>query len=171
MVSGGDDHTVRLWKLVRIYGVPLRIKVSHVLRGHKDSVTCVAASRTWSIIVSGSKDGSAIVWDLNRGTYVASIWHGDDERHGIHLVAVSESTVPLTSYVSDLHPLTVLQGEYRDVFPSETVFTYRERSPDCRVGTAVYFDPPIHHFPCLPGAGVYGTGNDCNCRVRWDNRS
>ena len=99
MVSGGDDHTVRLWKLVRSYGVPLRVKISHVMRGHKDSVICVAASRTWSIIASGSKDGSAIVWDLNRGTYVASIWHGDEERHEVHLVAISESTVPFASCV------------------------------------------------------------------------
>jgi len=93
MVSGGNDHTVRLWKLVRSYGVPLRITVSHVMRGHKGSVTSVAASRTWSIVVSGSKDGSAIVWNLNRGTYVASIWHGDDERHEVHLVAINDSTV------------------------------------------------------------------------------
>ena len=96
MVSGGDDHTVRLWKLVRSYGVPLRVKISHVMRGHRDSVTCVAASRTWSIIVSGSKDGSAIVWDLNRGTYVASIWHGDDEQHEVRLATISESTVSHT---------------------------------------------------------------------------
>lgn len=96
MASGGNDHTVRLWKLVRSYGVPLRITVSHVMRGHKEPVTCLAASRTWSIVVSGSKDGSAIVWDLNRGTYVASIWHGDDERHEVNLVAINESTVFLS---------------------------------------------------------------------------
>jgi WD40 repeat protein len=93
MASGGNDHTVRLWKLVRSYGIPPRVAVSHVMRGHKGSVTCVAASRTWSIVVSGSRDGSAIVWDLNRGTYVASIWHGDDERHEVHLVAINDSTV------------------------------------------------------------------------------
>ena len=93
MVSGGNDHTVRLWKLVRSYGVPLRVTVSHVMRGHKEPVNCVAASRTWSVVVSGSKDGSAIVWDLNRGTYVASIWHGDGGRHEVHLVTISESTV------------------------------------------------------------------------------
>lgn len=97
MASGGDDHTVRLWKLIRSYGAPLRIAISHVMRGHRGPVTCVAASRTWSIVVSGSKDGSAIVWDLNRGTYVASIWHGNTERHEVHLVAVNESTVFLIS--------------------------------------------------------------------------
>lgn len=104
MASGGSDHTVRLWKLIRSYGVPLRIAVSHVMRGHRESVTCVAASRTWSIVASGSKDGSAIVWDLNSGTYVASIWHGSDERHGVHLVAINESTVlPMSHTVTYTH--------------------------------------------------------------------
>jgi WD40 repeat protein len=93
MASGGNDHTVRLWKLVHSYGVPLCITVSHVMRSHKEPVTCLAASRTWSIVTSRSKDGNAIVWYLNRGIYVVSIWHGDDERHEVHLVAINESMV------------------------------------------------------------------------------
>ena len=36
------------------------------LTGHSDRVGCLTASRSFSIIVSGSDDGSAIVWDLNR---------------------------------------------------------------------------------------------------------
>lgn len=103
MASGGNDHTVRLWKLVRSHGVPLRATISHVMRGHKEPVNCLAASRTWSIVVSGSKDGSAIVWDLNRGTYVASIWHGDDEQHEVHLVAINESTVIFSSFFIATH--------------------------------------------------------------------
>lgn len=165
MASGGDDHTVRLWKLVRNPGVPLRVTVSHVMRGHKDSVTCVAASRTWSIVVSGSKDGSAIVWDLNRGTYVASIWHGDDERHEVHLVAISDSTVRLVHPCCVLHPLTTHQGKYRYMFPEKIAFAYRERSSDRSVAVAVYLHPPSHHFPSIPGAGVCRAGSNCNCRV------
>lgn len=45
------------------------------------------------MVVSGSKDGSAILWDLNRGVYVRSIWHGPGEHAEVHLVAVNESTV------------------------------------------------------------------------------
>ena len=48
--------------------------------------------------MSGSKDGSAALWDLNRGTYVRSIWHGRedgdvDENMAVNMVAVNESTV------------------------------------------------------------------------------
>lgn len=64
------------------------------MRIHTDEVTCVVASRTWSLVVSGSKDGSAALWDLNRGVYVRSIWHGTPEvPDPVDLVTINESTV------------------------------------------------------------------------------
>lgn len=93
LVTGSEDHTVRLWRLTRTNQDPLRLTLSHIMRGHQAPVICVAASRPWSIVVSGSNDGSAIVWDLNRGVYVTSIWHGQDENSQVHLVAVNETTV------------------------------------------------------------------------------
>lgn len=68
------------------------------MRVHTNDVVAVAASRTWSLAVSGSKDGSAALWDLNRGTYVRSIWHGqqdvpEDENMAVNLIAINESTV------------------------------------------------------------------------------
>ena len=48
-------------------------------------------------MISGSSDGSAILWDLNRGTYVRSIWHDDGtvprESSAVNFVAINESTV------------------------------------------------------------------------------
>jgi WD40 repeat protein len=64
------------------------------MRVHTDAVICVAASRAWSMAVSGSKDGSAAVWDLNRGLYVRSIWHEQEGGEiGVHIVAINDSTV------------------------------------------------------------------------------
>lgn len=64
------------------------------MRIHTDEVSCVTASRTWSVAISGSKDGSAALWDLNRGVYIRSIWHGDQgEMTAVNLVAINESTV------------------------------------------------------------------------------
>ena len=36
------------------------------LQGHEASITCVEISEAFSIVVTGSEDGTAIIWDLNR---------------------------------------------------------------------------------------------------------
>lgn len=97
LITGSQDHIVRLWHVSRSYGSitgpnALRISLSNMMRVHRGTILCVIASRPWSIIVSGSKDGSAALWDLNRAVYMRSIWHGGDGA-GVHLAAVNESTV------------------------------------------------------------------------------
>ena len=99
LVTGASDYTVRLWKVLRAQNASdLRLSLSHIMRIHTNEVLCVTASRTWSLVVSGSKDGSAALWDLNRGTYVRSIWHGkpdgpEDDNMAVTLAAINESTV------------------------------------------------------------------------------
>jgi WD40 repeat protein len=109
LVTGWGDYTVRLWKLrqnaggssLNLASGKFSISLSHIMRTHTDEVVCVTASRTWSIAVSGSKDGSAVIWDLNRGTYVQSIRHHPDksEFSSINLVTINESTVCCGWYI------------------------------------------------------------------------
>ena len=105
LVTGSSDYTVRLWKVNRgphPNNAPsgMRVALSHIMRVHTDEVVSVAASRAWSLVVSGSKDGSAALWDLNRGVYVRSIWHGDGgESSAVNLVAINESTVSIRRIV------------------------------------------------------------------------
>ncbi|XP_053688917.1 WD repeat and FYVE domain-containing protein 3 isoform X2 [Sabethes cyaneus] len=47
--------------------------VKHTLHGHTDAVTCLTASTAFNIIVSGSKDRSAIIWDMSRYKYVRQL--------------------------------------------------------------------------------------------------
>ncbi|KAH9846387.1 beach-domain-containing protein [Lenzites betulinus] len=95
LITGSTDNMVRLWHVVRVgqsRDQPMTLQLTHQMRGHTARVSCVAASRAWSIIVSGSKDGSAALWDLNNGVYTRSIWHGSGETNEVHLVAINEST-------------------------------------------------------------------------------
>lgn len=46
---------------------------SAILSGHSVDVSCVKASSEQSIIVSGAKDGSVIVWDSNRLKFVRTL--------------------------------------------------------------------------------------------------
>jgi WD40 repeat protein len=75
LVTGGSDNIVVLWKIFRASSNGTRLRVTHLMRGHSNRVTCIAASRAWSLVVSGGEDCSAILWDLNRATYVRSLWH------------------------------------------------------------------------------------------------
>ncbi|KAI0067044.1 beach-domain-containing protein [Artomyces pyxidatus] len=96
LVTGSSDHIVRLWRVSRNQSGgssnSLNLSLSHLMRIHTADILCVAASRTWSLIVSGSKDGSAALWDLNRAVYTRSIWHGDDQGAAVHLAAINEET-------------------------------------------------------------------------------
>lgn len=50
-----------------------QLYVKHTLHGHTDAVTSLAASTAYNIIVSGSKDKSAIIWDMSRYKYVRQL--------------------------------------------------------------------------------------------------
>jgi len=107
LITGSSDYTVRLWKVTHGQNPGsstngMRVSLSHIMRVHTDEVVSVTASRSWSLVVSGSKDGTAALWDLNRGMYVRSIRHGDGdggEASSVNLVAINESTVSATLLV------------------------------------------------------------------------
>ncbi|TFK55260.1 beach-domain-containing protein [Heliocybe sulcata] len=88
LVTGSADHLVRLWQVA--HSPSFSLTLLHTLRAHTGPVTCVAASKAWAVAVTGSKDGSAVLWDLNRGVYVRSIWH--EEGEAVECVAINEST-------------------------------------------------------------------------------
>lgn len=66
IVSGGTGGVVSFWKIynsaqfLRYHG-----KVRH-LRGHDGAINCLAACKPFSVVVTGSSDRTAIIWDTNR---------------------------------------------------------------------------------------------------------
>lgn len=70
VVTAGTSSVVTVWE------ADLRRKsfaVRHSLHGHTDAVTCLAASSAYNVIVSGSRDGTAIVWDMSRFVFVRQL--------------------------------------------------------------------------------------------------
>eukprot|EP01004_Peranema_trichophorum_P005907 NODE_4747_length_1119_cov_229.626506_g4212_i0.p1 GENE.NODE_4747_length_1119_cov_229.626506_g4212_i0~~NODE_4747_length_1119_cov_229.626506_g4212_i0.p1 ORF type:complete len:320 (+),score=68.09 NODE_4747_length_1119_cov_229.626506_g4212_i0:83-1042(+) len=63
IVSGGWDKTVKVWNLSNL-------KLLTNLLGHTGYVNTVALSPDGSLCASGGKDGSAMLWDLNKGEHL-----------------------------------------------------------------------------------------------------
>ncbi|KAJ8072576.1 beige protein-like 1 [Marasmius tenuissimus] len=143
LVTGSSDFNVRMWTLSRSSrpGSPaLNVALSHILRIHTNKVLCVAASRPWAVAVSGSQDGSAAIWDLNRAVYVRSIWHGEDgELSAVNLVSINESTgyivtcsrTKLCLHTINARPMATLDltslSSYSAIQPTITSLAFHER--------------------------------------------
>ncbi|KAL1744917.1 beach-domain-containing protein [Schizophyllum fasciatum] len=111
LATGGFDFAVRLWRVARDKhheGNLTRLRLTHVMRMHTERVVAVAASKAWSIVASGSSDASVAFWDLNRGSYVRSIWHPDSS--SVHLIAINDSTGHVASCSEALLRLDTVNG-------------------------------------------------------------
>ncbi|XP_010133635.1 PREDICTED: WD repeat- and FYVE domain-containing protein 4-like, partial [Buceros rhinoceros silvestris] len=78
------------------------------LYGHTQAVTCLAASVTYSIFVSGSSDRTCIIWDLNQLTYINQL-----PAHGASLcsVAINNSTGDIISCAGSYLYLWTVNGQ------------------------------------------------------------
>ena len=59
---------VTIWELGK-----KQLTVRQHLYGHTEAVTCLAASASYQILVSGSRDRTAIVWDLSRSSFIRQL--------------------------------------------------------------------------------------------------
>lgn len=103
VITGGKDAVVtisRLWKSTHraaVVGLKQRRRFKSIckLNGHEDEITCVAISVEFNLIMSGSADGTAILWDLRRKTYAREVGgHGSAVSHiGINSGSGNVTTV------------------------------------------------------------------------------
>lgn len=70
IVTAGTSSVVTVWEFD---SRRKSLSVKHSLHGHTDAVTCLAASPAYNVIVSGSRDGTAIVWDMSRFMFVRQL--------------------------------------------------------------------------------------------------
>ncbi|KAG1351442.1 hypothetical protein G6F62_002976 [Rhizopus arrhizus] len=71
LITGGTDGLVCIWKVK--YQKSVSFTLSECLKGHTDVVTTITASRSYSVIVTGSEDKTAIIWDLSTKKYIQSL--------------------------------------------------------------------------------------------------
>eukprot|EP00817_Percolomonadidae_sp_ATCC50343_P006676 CAMPEP_0117419660 /NCGR_PEP_ID=MMETSP0758-20121206/1175_1 /TAXON_ID=63605 /ORGANISM="Percolomonas cosmopolitus, Strain AE-1 (ATCC 50343)" /LENGTH=1407 /DNA_ID=CAMNT_0005200853 /DNA_START=1377 /DNA_END=5600 /DNA_ORIENTATION=+ len=101
MVTCSQDTSLRVYML----NAKNQLELKHVLTGHDSSVTNVGCSENMDMLVSGSSDGTLMIFQLYSGRYIRSIpiyYEADDERlpDSILLVRVSKCTGKIAVYTA-----------------------------------------------------------------------
>ncbi|KFM56661.1 WD repeat and FYVE domain-containing protein 3, partial [Stegodyphus mimosarum] len=68
IITAGKNTMVTVWHYDK-----KKLTIKKNLYGHTESVTCLAASRAYNLIVSGSRDRTCILWDLSRLVFVRQL--------------------------------------------------------------------------------------------------
>lgn len=94
IVTSGASAVVCIWELSLVKGRPRGLKLRQALYGHTQAVTCLTASVTFSLLVSGSQDRTCILWDLDHLSRVACL---PVHREGISAIAISDVSGTIVS--------------------------------------------------------------------------
>lgn len=77
LVSGSDDHLIKIWSTDDAY-------LQHTLRGHDSNITDIVRHPTQPIIVSASSDSTLRVWDVTTGAALHVLDGGSKEVNAVH---------------------------------------------------------------------------------------
>ncbi|KAM7167770.1 WD repeat and FYVE domain-containing protein 3 isoform 1-T6 [Macrochelys suwanniensis] len=73
VITGGISTVVCVWEMGTSKEKAKTLTLKQALLGHTDTVTCSTASLAYHIIVSGSRDRTCIIWDLNKLSFLTQL--------------------------------------------------------------------------------------------------
>ncbi|XP_015271110.1 PREDICTED: WD repeat and FYVE domain-containing protein 3 [Gekko japonicus] len=73
VITGGTSTVVCVWEMGTSKEKAKALTLKQALLGHTETVTCLTASLAYHIIVSGSRDRTCIIWDLNKLSFVTQL--------------------------------------------------------------------------------------------------
>ncbi|XP_063105438.1 WD repeat and FYVE domain-containing protein 3 isoform X6 [Cavia porcellus] len=73
VITGGTSTAVCVWEVGTSKERAKSLALKQALLGHTDTVTCATASLAYHIIVSGSRDRTCIIWDLNKLSFLTQL--------------------------------------------------------------------------------------------------
>nr|CAD7454369.1 unnamed protein product [Timema tahoe] len=103
IITAGTSSVVTIWEYVR-----KQLNIKQSLYGHTDAVTCLACSPAYNVVVSGSRDATAIVWDLSRRIFVRQF---RGHTAPIAAVAINELTGDIATCAGTWLHLWSINGE------------------------------------------------------------
>ncbi|XP_062943018.1 WD repeat- and FYVE domain-containing protein 4 [Cynocephalus volans] len=94
IVTSGASSVVCIWELSMAKGRRRGLRLRQALYGHTQAVTCLAASVSFSLLVSGSQDCTCILWDLDHLAPVARL---PAHREAISAIDISDISGTIVS--------------------------------------------------------------------------
>ncbi|XP_041447245.1 WD repeat and FYVE domain-containing protein 3 isoform X2 [Xenopus laevis] len=73
VITGGTSTVICVWEVGASKEKAKSLNLKQALIGHTDTVTCLTASLAYHIVVSGSRDRTCIIWDLNKLAFVTQL--------------------------------------------------------------------------------------------------
>uniref|UniRef100_A0A672QYT0 WD repeat and FYVE domain containing 3 n=1 Tax=Sinocyclocheilus grahami TaxID=75366 RepID=A0A672QYT0_SINGR len=73
VITGGLSTAICVWETGTSKEKAKSLTLKQALLGHTDAVTYLTASSAYHIIVSGSRDRTCIIWDLNKLSFVTQL--------------------------------------------------------------------------------------------------
>lgn len=70
MITGGTNSVISVW---RLRNKLTKIELLQNLYGHTEAITCLASSSAYGILVSGSRDRTVNIYDLNKLTFIRQL--------------------------------------------------------------------------------------------------
>uniref|UniRef100_UPI003AAAFB81 WD repeat- and FYVE domain-containing protein 4 n=1 Tax=Centroberyx gerrardi TaxID=166262 RepID=UPI003AAAFB81 len=108
IVTAGASAVVCVWDVAVNKDKLTHMKLKQLLYGHADAVTCLAVSEVHSLIVSGSRDLTCILWDLEELSYVTQL---AGHKASITALAINELTGEIASCAGALLYLWTMKGQ------------------------------------------------------------
>uniref|UniRef100_A0A3B5M372 Uncharacterized protein n=1 Tax=Xiphophorus couchianus TaxID=32473 RepID=A0A3B5M372_9TELE len=108
VITAGSSTVVCVWEVAVSKDKPSHMKLRQPLYGHTDAVTCLAVSEGHSLIVSGSRDLTCILWDLEELSYVTQL---AGHEGSISALAINDLTGEIVSCVGPLLYLWTMKGQ------------------------------------------------------------
>ncbi|XP_053730843.1 WD repeat- and FYVE domain-containing protein 4 isoform X2 [Synchiropus splendidus] len=108
VVTAGSSTVVCVWDVAINKDKLTHMKLRQPLYGHTDAVTCLTTSEVHSLIVSGSRDLTCILWDLEELRYVTQLV---GHKSSVSALAINELTGEIASCAGPLLYLWSMKGQ------------------------------------------------------------
>ncbi|KAJ0067163.1 hypothetical protein NL108_012881, partial [Boleophthalmus pectinirostris] len=108
VITAGSSTVVCVWDVTLTKDKLSHMKLRQPLYGHIDAVTCLAVSEVHNMLLSGSRDYTCILWDLEELSYITQL---TGHTRSVSAIAINELTGDIASCAGSQLYLWTMRGQ------------------------------------------------------------